>query len=57
MFDSTAKIPSGLMSANINWQGNYKMCNRVSNQNAEPPLTGRYCNAIIGSPLISSLAV
>ena len=57
MLDATSKIPAGLMKANINWVGSYKQCNAVFNNKTEPNIRGRYCNAVIGSPLITSAAV
>lgn len=58
MLDATAKIPSGLLNGNINWVGNYKQCNAVSQSNLTldginilPELRGRYCRANIGFPV------
>jgi hypothetical protein len=57
VLDATSKIPSGLMNANINWVGSYKQCNGVFNNRTSPNIKGRYCNAVIGSPLIIANAV
>jgi len=57
VLDATSKIPTGLMNANINWVGSYKECNRVLNSRVKPNIKGRYCNAVIGSPLIIQNAV
>ncbi len=53
MLDATAKIPAGLLNANINWLGSYKLCNDVKHviDNNTEPITGRYCNVIIGFPI------
>lgn len=61
MLDSTAKIPPGLLNANINWVGNYKECTGVFHDfnmtdKQIPPVEGKYCRASIGFP-ISELAV
>ena len=59
MFDATAKIPSGLLNANINWLGNYKQCNSIEhdlNITGVAPIKGRHCRTFIGFP-IQQLAV
>ena len=59
MFDATSKIPAGIMNANINWMGSYKMCNKIYKEtaNKSSPIRGRYCNTVIGSPVITEGAV
>ncbi|CAF1018529.1 unnamed protein product [Brachionus calyciflorus] len=51
MFDSLAKFPSGVLDANINWVGSFKLCTTVYNDTIEPPLRGKYCRASIGFPV------
>jgi hypothetical protein len=61
VIDALAKIPSGLIQANINWIGDYKGCNDIihhfnSTQNYSiPSLNGKYCRASIGFPFIDEL--
>jgi len=53
VLDSTAKIPPGLLNANINWLGNYKECNSIyfDNYTTVPAIQGRYCRANITFPV------
>lgn len=57
VLDATSKPPTGIMNANINWVGSYKQCNKVLNEQVTPAIKGRYCNAIVTSPLIQEAAV
>jgi len=56
VFDSIAKLPPGVLSANINWVGNYRECTRISSNITRPIIKGKYCRATIGFP-ISQFAV
>ena len=51
-----AKLPPGVLEANINWLGSFKLCTRVNDDTLDPPLRGKYCRASIGFP-IEMLAV
>ena len=46
-----AKLPSGVLNVNINWLGNWKLCNSVLNNNSTPPMKAKYCRATIGGPI------
>jgi hypothetical protein len=57
VLDATAKIPSGISYANINWLGNYKLCKSVYKENIKigplklDPLKGKYCRVVVKFPL------
>lgn len=51
-----AKLPPGVLDANINWPGSYGICTGVLNDNLTIPIKGKYCRASIGFP-ISQFAV
>ncbi|CAF0755779.1 unnamed protein product [Brachionus calyciflorus] len=51
MFDSMAKLPPGVLDANINWVGSFKLCTTVYNDTIVPPMKGKYCRASIGFPI------
>jgi hypothetical protein len=57
VLDATSKPPTGIMNANINWVGSYKQCNKVLNNKVNPHVKGRYCNAVITSPVIQEYGV
>lgn len=56
VFDSMAKLPPGVLEANINWVGSFKLCTEVFNDTLKPPMKGKYCRASIGFP-VEQLAV
>lgn len=43
MYDATAKIPSGLLSGNVNQFGHYDLC--MNSANEEHDINGQYCLA------------
>lgn len=52
-----AKMPPGILNANINWLGNWQLCNSVFNNKTTPPIKAKYCRAEILSNQIDALAV
>jgi hypothetical protein len=53
-----AKLPSGVLNANINWLGNWQLCNSVTAKfgNTTEPMKAKYCRAELLSSKIDDLA-
>ncbi len=41
--DASAKVPSGILGANINWVGSHQQCNNIKNLSVAPIIESKYC--------------
>ncbi|XP_077994444.1 nose resistant to fluoxetine protein 6-like [Glandiceps talaboti] len=55
MFDSTGKLPSGVLDGNFQWVGSSKECRRVKNAPvSEDSFSGKYCQVFAPFPLVNA---